>query len=102
VGDGLPGSRDAEGEDGESFYIARGGRRPEILVAPGEGRRGGSIVPSSRIWKSPIETSGDIGREARKGEPRDPRWVPSPKVDGQMGAGGGPTMRLRERSREQR
>jgi hypothetical protein len=29
-----------------------------------------------------------IGREARKGGPRDLIWVLSPKVDGQMGAGG--------------
>jgi hypothetical protein len=26
-----------------------------------------------------------VGREAPKGEPGDPRWVPSSKVDGQMG-----------------
>jgi hypothetical protein len=29
-----------------------------------------------------------VGREAPKGEPGDPRWVPSSKVDGQVGAGG--------------
>jgi hypothetical protein len=32
VGDGSPGSREAEGEGGEGFYIAQSGRSPDLLV----------------------------------------------------------------------
>jgi hypothetical protein len=32
VGDGSPGSREAEGEGGEGFYIAQSGRCPDLLV----------------------------------------------------------------------
>jgi hypothetical protein len=41
VGDGSPGSRDAEGEGGEGFYIAQSGRCPDLLVIKGAelGRR---------------------------------------------------------------
>jgi hypothetical protein len=35
VGDGSPGSREAEGEGGEGFYVARKSRRPDLLVTPG-------------------------------------------------------------------
>jgi hypothetical protein len=34
AGDGSPGSREAEGEGGEGFYI---GRRPDLLVIWGGG-----------------------------------------------------------------
>jgi hypothetical protein len=54
-----------------------------------KGEKGGSIAPGKRISKSPIGTSNNIGREVGKGEPRDPRRVPSFKVDKQMGAGRG-------------
>jgi hypothetical protein len=37
AGDGSPGSREAEGEGGEGFYIARSGRRPDLLVLLGGG-----------------------------------------------------------------
>ena len=30
--EGSPGSREAEGEGGEGFYIAPRGRRPDLLV----------------------------------------------------------------------
>ena len=36
MGDGSPGSREAEGEGSEGFYIAQSGRRPDLLVI-GEG-----------------------------------------------------------------
>jgi hypothetical protein len=49
---------------------------------------GSSISPGKRISKSPIGTSDDIGREVHKGEPRDPRRVPSSKADGRMGGVG--------------
>jgi len=35
VGEGLSSSREAEGEDGEGFYIARSGRRPNLLAIRG-------------------------------------------------------------------
>jgi hypothetical protein len=35
VGDGSPGSREAEGEGGEGFYIAQSGRCPDLLVILG-------------------------------------------------------------------
>jgi hypothetical protein len=35
-GDGSPGSREAEGEGGEGFYIAQSGRIPDLLVPWGE------------------------------------------------------------------
>ena len=37
MGDGSPGSREAEGEGGEGFYIAQSGSRcPDLLVIGGE------------------------------------------------------------------
>jgi hypothetical protein len=35
LGEGSSGSREVEGEGGEGFYIARKGRRPDLLVTPG-------------------------------------------------------------------
>jgi hypothetical protein len=32
VGDGSPGSHEAEGEGGEGFYVAQSGRYPDFLV----------------------------------------------------------------------
>jgi hypothetical protein len=37
VGDGSPGSREAEGEGSEGFYIAQSGRCPDLLVIWGGG-----------------------------------------------------------------
>ena len=37
MGDGSPGSREAEGEGGEGFYIAQSGRRADLPVSPGIG-----------------------------------------------------------------
>ena len=34
-GCGSPGSREAEGEGGEDFYIAQNGRSPDLLVMGG-------------------------------------------------------------------
>jgi hypothetical protein len=39
VGDGSPGSREAEGEGGEGFYVAQSGRSPDLLVIWGGGER---------------------------------------------------------------
>jgi hypothetical protein len=36
MGERSPGLREAEGEGGESFYIARSGRRTDLLVIWGE------------------------------------------------------------------
>jgi hypothetical protein len=36
VGDGSPGVCEAEGEGREDFYIARSGKRADLLVSPGE------------------------------------------------------------------
>jgi hypothetical protein len=36
-GDGSPGSREAEGEGGEGFYVAQSGRSPDLLVIWGGG-----------------------------------------------------------------
>ena len=33
-GDSLPGSREAHGEGGEDLYIARSGKRADLLVSP--------------------------------------------------------------------
>ena len=35
MGDGSPGSREAEGEGGEGFYIAQSGRSLDLLVIGG-------------------------------------------------------------------
>jgi hypothetical protein len=35
AGDGSPGSREAEGEGGDGFYIAQSGRCPDLLVSRG-------------------------------------------------------------------
>jgi len=43
LGEGSPGSREAEGEGGEGFYIARNGRRPDLLVIWGGRMTGTSI-----------------------------------------------------------
>ena len=37
LGDGSPGSREAEGEGGEGFYVAQSGRCPDLLVIQGGG-----------------------------------------------------------------
>jgi hypothetical protein len=34
VADSSPGSREAEGEGGEDFYIARSGKHADLLVSP--------------------------------------------------------------------
>jgi len=60
VGDGSPGSRKAEGEGGEGFYIAQSGRSPDLLVILGEGggREGDPVIhrlhfqPQPQIDKS--------------------------------------------------
>jgi hypothetical protein len=36
VSEGSPGLREAEGEGGEGFYLARSGRRPDLLVIRGD------------------------------------------------------------------
>jgi hypothetical protein len=41
VGDGSPGSREAEGEGGEGFYIARSGSKCDLLVIEGGPELGG-------------------------------------------------------------
>ena len=60
VGDGSPGSREAEGEGGEGFYIAQSGRCPDLLVIFGgvgcEGREEDSgmselVVTRRRQWQ---------------------------------------------------
>ena len=42
MGDGSPGLREAEGEGGEDFYIARSGKRADLLVTGGAGVPGGT------------------------------------------------------------
>jgi hypothetical protein len=44
MGDGSPGSREAEGEGGEDFYIVQSGRLADLLVSflGGEGCETGS------------------------------------------------------------
>ena len=46
VGDGSPGSREAEGEGGEGFYIAQSSRWPDLLVIWG----GGAFSNSERSY----------------------------------------------------
>jgi hypothetical protein len=45
VGDSSPGSREAEGEGGEDFYIARSGKRADILISLG-GEIGQGLSPA--------------------------------------------------------
>jgi hypothetical protein len=52
--DGSPGSREAEGEGGEGFYIAQTGRRADLQEGGGKG--GGPEQADSRGiwgWQSP-------------------------------------------------
>jgi hypothetical protein len=50
---------------------------------------GGSIISGERISKSLVRPLGNIEREVCKGKTRDLRRVPSSKVNGQRGVGGG-------------
>ena len=51
-GDGSPGSREADGEGGEGFYIAQSSRYPDLLVIPG-GEGGATLgAPSLDICLS--------------------------------------------------
>jgi len=50
VGDGSPGSREAEGEGGEGFYVAQSGRCPDLLVI-GRARQAGRAKSSSMCVK---------------------------------------------------
>jgi hypothetical protein len=75
-----------EKREEQVFIAGRIGTLHYSLQAGGE--RGGNIVPSKRISKSPIGISGDIGREGHKGDPWDLRWVLSSKADREMGARG--------------
>jgi len=70
VGDGSPGSREAEGEGGDGFYIAQSGRRADLLVSPreGEGERvdvlnvsNGSVLASQSLKKVPAARSAGLG-----------------------------------------
>ena len=67
MGDGSPGSREAEGEGGEGFYIAQSGRRPDLLVIWGEGRAGGPLnsVRTSRALGGCPPDSANVPRETR-------------------------------------
>ena len=48
MGDSSHGLREAEGEGGEDFYIARSGKRADILVSLGGGEIGQGL--SSARW----------------------------------------------------
>jgi hypothetical protein len=54
VGDGSPGSREAEGEGGEGFYIAQSGRSPDLLVIGGV------------VWGGPSDSRGRVTRKTRR------------------------------------
>jgi hypothetical protein len=58
VGDGSPGSREAEGEGGEGFYIAQTGRRPNLLVSPG----GSELLPGQVLV---LVTCWDLGLDTQ-------------------------------------
>jgi hypothetical protein len=49
VGDGSPGSREAEGEGGEGFYIAQSGRCSDLLVFWGGGTLFSPTLHVSRV-----------------------------------------------------
>jgi hypothetical protein len=81
VGDGSPGSREAEGESGEGFYIAQSGRCPDLLVIWGGGVRGISGHARSGQTKTaaagrlangtgPSAAGGDISRYLQHGRIR--------------------------------
>jgi hypothetical protein len=54
VGDASPGSREAEDESGEELFIARSGRRADLLAnAEGRGsrqREGGNVCRKVSLW----------------------------------------------------
>ena len=60
MGDGSPGSREAEGEGGEGFYIAQSGRSPDLLVILGGGGKGGTMPTVDRQgYDRPLNNSTD-------------------------------------------
>jgi hypothetical protein len=68
VGDGSPGSREAEGEGGEGFYIAQSGRSPDLLVIWGGGKSLYPTVPQRRLsisapTRMPLANIGHMATE---------------------------------------
>jgi hypothetical protein len=48
AGDGSPDSREAEGEGDDDFYIARSGKRADLLVSQGRGVVGLRIIEAGK------------------------------------------------------
>jgi hypothetical protein len=63
VGDGEPGSREAEVEGGEGFYIAQSGRCPDLLVIGGRGAKGQHSGNASSVLPSLEKQIADLTRD---------------------------------------
>ena len=87
MGDGSPGSREAEGEGGEGFYITRGGSKFDLLVISGGGEQDsgedGSMLPFL-FWRASIgrrRSPPSGAAEVSRGDPwGDPLTYVSPRV----------------------
>jgi hypothetical protein len=70
----------------QAVIAGRSRMGPPWPSTEGRGKQGGSIVPSERISRSPIRSSGDIGRwGAQRESPKDAVLVPLSEVDRKMG-----------------
>jgi hypothetical protein len=73
VGDGSPGSREAEGEGSEGFYVAQSGRCPDLLVIWGKDSAHVDAILPFLFWRVSLgrrsPRSGE--RQMSRGDP----WV---------------------------
>ena len=69
MGDGSPGSREAEGEGGEGFYVAQSGRCPDLLVIGGAELGGGEFDIAFPVLAGEHRAATLTPVGCRRGEP---------------------------------